>query len=204
MRRKIGVLFMVLGLVLICGSLQLHLSNQQEAERAEESVKQVLPQILERIPETPDEDVLVGQIIPDKLLKPEDFEMTVVEVEGYPYVGYLSIPALGLDLPVMADWDLNKLQLSPCRYYGNLKSDDLVIMAHNYVNHFGRLSSLKVGDPLFFSDMDGIVTCYEVVGRDVLPENAVEEMTAGDFDLTLFTCTYGRQSRVTVYCEKIS
>ena len=50
--------------------------------------------------------------------------------------------------------------------------------------------------------MDGVVTNYEVVGLDVLVPTAVEEMTAGDFDLTLFTCTYGGQSRVAVYCDR--
>ena len=28
-------------------------------------------------------------------------------------------------------------------------------------------------------------------------------MTAGDFDLTLFTCTYGGKSRVTLRCDRV-
>ena len=28
-------------------------------------------------------------------------------------------------------------------------------------------------------------------------------MTSGTFDLTLFTCTYGGQNRVTVYCDRL-
>ena len=46
------------------------------------------------------------------------------------------------------------------------------------------------------------MTEYRVVVLDILSPDAIEEMTAGDFDLTLFTCTYGGQSRVTVYCNK--
>ena len=42
-------------------------------------------------------------------------------------------------------------------------------------------------------------------GREIerLRPTAVKEMTSGDWDLTLFTCTVGGQSRVTVRCEKL-
>ena len=36
--------------------------------------------------------------------------------------------------------------------------------------------------------------------RETLPETAVEEMRAGEWDLTLFTCTYDGRARVTVRC----
>lgn len=128
--------------------------------------------------------------------------MTEVVIEGYGYIGYLSIPSLDLDLPIMADWDYDRLQIAPCRYSGTLKGEDLVLMAHNYSHHFGRLSELTQEDTVIFTDMDGNMTEYEVIVLDILPPDAIEEMTAGDFDLTLFTCTYGGQSRITVYCNK--
>ena len=118
------------------------------------------------------------------------------------YVGTLQIPQLGLELPVISDWSYEALKIAPCRYYGSVNSDDLVLMGHNYKVHFGPISRLKSGDAVVFTDMDGVTTYYHVVSRDVLPPDAVEEMTAGDFDLTLFTCTYGGESRVTVYCDK--
>ena len=80
----------------------------------------------------------------------------------------------------------------------------MVLMAHNYNSHFGRISQLDLGDTVVFTDMDGNVVQYEVVGEDLLDPTAVEEMTSGDFDLTLFTCTYGGGSRVTVYCDRVS
>ena len=64
-----------------------------------------------------------------------------------------------------------------------------------------RLAELAEGDSVVFTDMDGIATVYQVVAQDVLSATAVEEMTAGVFDLTLFTCTYGGKSRMTVYCD---
>ena len=125
-----------------------------------------------------------------------------MEIDGYGYIGYLSIPKLELDLPIMSQWDNKRLRIAPCRYVGSVRGEDLVLMAHNYAKHFGRLSQLSQGDMVIFTDMDGVVTQYQVMAQDILAPDAVEEMTAGAFDLTLFTCTYGGRSRVTVYCDK--
>lgn len=41
---------------------------------------------------------------------------------------------------------------------------------------------------------------YEVIELETLSPFAIEEMTGGNWDLTLFTCTVGGQYRVTVRC----
>lgn len=202
MRRKLGIFFMLLGTALLCGALSLFLLNQQEDAAAGENAAAVLPQLQQQIPEEPATENINEQLIPAELVTPEQAEMTEVIIDGLAYIGYLSIPGQELNLPVLSDWNYEILQKSPCRYTGSTKTDNLVLMAHNYDKHFGRLSKLAVGDSVYFTDMDGILTVYEVVGRDVLAPTAVEEMTSGDFDLTLFTCTYGGQSRVTVYCDR--
>lgn len=57
------------------------------------------------------------------------------------YLGVLTIPALGLELPVQTEWSKANLKVSPCRQCGSTAGGDLVIAAHNYKSHFGRLSS---------------------------------------------------------------
>lgn len=199
---------MLLGTALIFGALSLFIYNQHEAMEAEMVSVNLLPQLMEVIEENEEaatEPETYAQPVgtPIDYLDPSAFEMTEVEIDGYAYIGYLSIPKLELELPIMADWDYTRLRIAPCRYTGSVRGEDLVLMAHNYTSHFGGLSKLSEGDSVIFTDMDGIVTAYEVVAQDVLAPNAVEEMTAGDFDLTLFTCTYGGKSRVTVYCDRI-
>ena len=63
-------------------------------------------------------------------------------------------------------------------------------------------NAAEEGDKVIFTDMDGVVTHYQVVALDILQPTAVEEMTAGAYDLTLFTCTYDSGSRLTVRCEQ--
>ena len=73
---------------------------------------------------------------PDATLPdPYDPEMTVVEIDGYGYVGVLTIPTLELELPVMSEWDAARLKIAPCRYSGSTKTRDLVIAGHNYTTH---------------------------------------------------------------------
>ena len=50
--------------------------------------------------------------------------------------------------------------------------------------------------------MDGLATRYEVTATEVLNPTAVEDMTSGEYDLTLFTCTYGGENRITVRCDE--
>ena len=63
---------------------------------------------------------------------------------------------------------------------------------------------LELGDSVIFTDVAGVVTRYEVVGEDILAPTDVEELVSGDFDLTLFTCTYSGKNRITVYCNKVN
>ena len=184
---------MLTGTVLILAALSLFLWNRREDEQAAVASADILPQVVTYI-----EEAAEAPAPPD----PFDPSMTEAEIDGYMYIGYLSIPDLGLELPVMAEWDYKRLNIAPCRYAGSTKTDDLVIAAHNYASHFGGLSGLSGGEQVIFVDMDNVVSSYTVVAVEILPPTAVEEMTNGEYDLSLYTCTYGGRSRVTVRCDR--
>lgn len=209
--RKFGVLCILIGAALMASALLLYQLNRQEDRNAQEAVVEVMPQLVEKArenaaresdgqePAITEDDLL----IPVELLTQEQLEMTEEVIDGHAYIGYLSIPKLGQELPVMSQWSYPKLKIAPCRYSGSLRGEDLVLMAHNYTGHFSRISQLELMDELTFTTMDGDVITYQVVGEDILHPTAVEEMTSGDFDLTLFTCNYGSSRRITVYCERV-
>jgi len=103
----------------------------------------------------------------------------------------------------MSDWDYNKMKISPCRYYGSIITNDLVICAHSYDNLFGRLKNLNTGDLLILTDMNNNEYIYKVEVIEILSPNKVEEMIESDFDLTLFTCTKDALNRVTVRLNRV-
>jgi sortase A len=121
-----------------------------------------------------------------------------VKVNGEQYIGVLELPTLGLKLPVNKELSTSRLKLTPCRYQGSAAGKDLIISAHNYATHFGTLNKLKVGDKVYFTDANNVRYTYKVTKLEELAATDVEKMTQGDWDMTLFTCTVGGQSRVTV------
>ena len=201
MRKIVGFLCMLLGILLVLGAYGLIASNQQEDQNAEVFVDELVPLLREEISQAQQTMPTDPINVPKELLNPEDLIMTEKMINGYAYIGYLTIPELNLELPVMSGWDSRRLQKSPCRFTGTLKGEDLVIMAHNFKSHFGRLSKLSVGSVVQFMDMDGNLWNYSVAAMDILPAEAVAEMTAGEYDLSLFTCAPNRSQRITVRCN---
>ena len=190
MRRKIGAIFIALGAVLVSAALALFIYNRIEDRAAGETADAVLNELEELIGTVGDDD-------------PYDTGMETVTVDDHDYIGYLTIPSLGLTLPVMSDWDYKNLKIAPCRYSGSVKTGNLVICAHNYSTHFGNIKTLSAGDEVYFTEMDGTVHIYTVAEVYILEPTAVEEMVESGYDLTLYTCTYGGQTRVTVRCSEI-
>ena len=193
---KRGAFWIHLGLLLIAAALFLSAYNEMESHEARNSAQQVIAQMCPPLPtETAAETE--APAIPEYLLD-ADREMPVQTINGRDYIGVLTIPSLELELPVLSQWDYPALKVAPCRYSGSLYQDNLIICAHNYASHFGKLKNLRVGDTAIFTDMDENVVSFQLAAQETIQPEDLEAMEAGDWDLTLFTCTVGGQSRVTV------
>lgn len=179
-------LCVILGLALLLGAAALSIRNERESAAAGERAAGVLEQMAERIPaET----------------QAAEGGMAVAEIDGCGYIGYLSIPKLELELPVMAEWDYERLKIAPCRYGGTVAGGDLVIIGHNYRRHFGPIWRLEPGDEVRFTDMTGRTTQYHVAQvREVSAHAAVAQE---GYALTLLTCTYGGERRTAVFCGEV-
>lgn len=197
----VSKIFSLLGSVLLAAALILWGYFQWEDYRAGKQSSQHLAALVEQIP-SPDEGALMLDIPElEKTEAPIDVQMKEVTIYGHAYIGYLEIPSLKLELPVMSEWSYAKLDVAPCRYFGTMKGKDLVLMAHNFYQHFGKINTLEIGSEITFSDMDGTVYRYKVAAHEILKPSATEEMIASGYPLTLFTCTTDSKSRVVVRCE---
>ena len=214
-RKQEGLLLITIGLLLIAAALFLVSYNLYDELRAEQAAKQAVTQLdaylpAEAAPEAPtdpveDQDPLVRDewtVIPDYVLSP-NMEMPVETINGIDFIGVLRIPALELELPIISEWNYPNLKTAPCRYSGSAYLNNLIICGHNYTSHFGNLKNLCEGDIATFTDMDGNVFTYKMVERETLLPKSIDAMESGDWDLTLFTCTVGGQSRVTIRFELV-
>lgn len=212
-RKQEGLLLITIGLLLIAAALFLVSYNLYDELRAEQSARQAVTQLdaylpAEAAPKAPsdsagDQEPLVSDertVIPDYVLSP-NMEMPVETINGIDFIGVLRIPALELELPIISEWNYPNLKSAPCRYSGSAYLNNLILCGHNYASHFGSLKTLSEGDIATFTDIDGNVFIYKMVERETLNPTDIEGMESGNWDLTLFTCTVGGQSRVTIRFE---
>ena len=206
-KNRIGNILKGAGLILVTAAVLLLVYNLWDGHRARESEEAILAEYLQenkKASESPEaSDKEDKQNIPDYLLNPDmDMpEYTLKSLGDVACIGILEIPALDLELPVISSWSYSSLRLAPCRYSGSAYKGDLVIAAHNYQSHFGGLRTLPEGSEVFFTDAVGNRFSYYVAVTEALTPWSVDDMTSGEWPLTLFTCTLDSENRVTVRCE---
>ena len=200
-----GNLLITLGILLIAAAAGLAGYNLWDAGRAQKAAEEITGQLISDI-ESKVEDGKTAAPYVDP-----NTPMPVEMIDGYEYIGVLEIPSEGLSLPVMNEWDYTRLKISPCRFTGTYYSDDLVICAHNYMRHLGPLLQIGIGEDIYFTSVDGLTIHYIVTNRETVEPTAVEQMIENtsnsgtsllDWDLTLFTCNLGGQTRCAVRCSR--
>ena len=204
MKKAVRLCCFALGTALLLAALFLVLHNVAEDKKGGEQAELLLDELKQEIGEEPEPETIQTAENYDLYAEYEEKtvpEMETVELDGNTYIGYIAIPALEVELPVLSEWSYPNLKLSPCRYVGNLYAGDLILCAHNYSSHFGRIHELNSGDEIIFTDVKGKKYRYNVIGIEQHPGTAVEDIKFGnteEWDLSLFTCTLDGQSRVTV------
>ena len=219
---KKGSVSIAMGLLLLAAALLLTLYNLWDARRADiaaqEAVRELKTLISAPTEPTEGEDPAPETEAPTRQTEaptqqtepetrpaplPESREMPTLELNGYRYIGFLDVASLELSLPVMEQWDYDRLQISPCRFSGNLYEDNMVLCSHNYAQHFQALKYAPIGTELTFTDAEGTVFRYAVASFETLGPHDVELLVSGDWDLTLFTCNTSGQTRCVIRCDRI-
>ena len=199
MKRKYAWCWIGLGTMLLLAALFLVLFNLHQDRQSGEASRQALSDLRQLISEYVSEEPLNEETLPTGEDLYAEYETDVqettdapqdpaVELDGRWYTGIVTIPSLGIELPVIRD-------------RGAAAAGDLVIAAHNYQSHFGKLNNLASGEQILFTDVHGKVYVYEVLQTEMISGHDVDAMLEGseeEWDLTLFTCTLSGQSRVSV------
>lgn len=216
MMNKRGLFCITTGLLLIAAALALTGYNTWEDKQAEKSSDKVMERLRVMVaektetpaePEKPEQqeslpaEIVTEEEIQDYILNP-NMDMPTQTVDGYDYIGIIEIPASDIALPVISEWNYPALKIAPCRFEGSVYTDDMIIAAHAYKAHFKRIRDLSGGEKVTFTDAAGTEFVYEVVSIETVCGTDVEGLTAGEWDMTLFTCTVDGASRVVVRCDR--
>ena len=125
---------------------------------------------------------------------------------SYNVIGVVSIPKLGVRLPVISESSAELLNISCCRLSGtvDVKPVRLVIAGHNLNSHFGGLDTLQLGDEIAFTTVDGDTYYYSATEIAALHKSDGAEVLAVDgWDITLLTCKTDRTMRTMVRFAEI-
>lgn len=179
MKNRKAAIFLALGIGFILAAVVFCVFNIVEDNKAGELSQQILKEIEAQPPQQ------------------------MMTVGGDEFCGIVVVDKLQIELPVYNKWDYKLLKNAPCRYSGEIYDNDLIIAAHNFKSHFGKLKNLELDDIVKFIHADGTVHNFVVKEISKLDGTDVSNMKSGEWDLTLFTCTKGGKQRVTVRCERV-
>ena len=133
------------------------------------------------------------------------------DVQNYSVIAKLTIPKLGLELPVIKDYSEEALTVSVCYYAGPTQpgsAGNMVIVGHDYKSgaHFGRVNELKIGDSVVLMDVWGKEYTYQVYELvQVLPDDTASlNVYEGTSAVTLLTCTDNANKRLLVRCKLVA
>lgn len=207
--KAIKRIFILSGTVLLLAALSLCIYNIMQDRTANKRSHEVLSELKQLIPETSAENNTVSTANPaDDIYAPyeqyalsADIQPEPLALNGQEYCGVISLPTLGIELPVCDSCTYDDLNISPCRFSGSASGNDLIIAAHNFSSHFGHIGELNTGDEIIFTDTLGTIHNYYVEEIRAIDGSDPEGMISGkniDWDITLFTCNLSGQARIAV------
>lgn len=189
-RKRACALFLA-GAILIGAALGIHIVQRNQDRMAAQTAQLLLQQLeLSRVPVIGTQEQPEG--VSDPLLPQRQYM-------DYQLIGSLSIPSVGIHLPILDNWDEAMLKVAPCRYEGSLSEKNLILMGHNYRSHFTPLRKVKAGALVEFTNTDGKVFHFKVELTEILHRNEGEKLVS-EYPLTIFTCTPGGINRFVVRC----
>lgn len=179
MRKKISLCCICLGIVCILGAAGILGYTQIEEKNAASFSQTVTTVFGEELQKTYTTEGETEQLLTKS-----------IAINGAEYMGVLLIPQLELELPVASTYTEALLQQTPCVFAGEIETEDIIIAAHNYEVHFGKISQLEVNDEIFLVDVAGKMHQYQLVLEETLDGDDLADLYAGEWDLTLFTCSH--------------
>lgn len=137
-------------------------------------------------------------------------EEVQVEYKGYNVVGIISIPAIGIEYPILDTTNEKTMKVAITKFWGNDVNElgNFTMAGHNNKDGtmFGKTKRLKIGDKIEITDLTGKTIEYEIFDQylidpdDVSCVKSVKENTR---EVTLITCANGRSNRLITKAREV-
>ena len=189
------------GLLLLLAAAGLAVHNLLEDHQAGVRSQELLAQV-----ETSQRDLPIEgtNLSSAETISPTEEESTKATAPaGYNVAAILSLPDLGITLPVLKECSDDLLKVSPCVFTGSWEDgpEQLIIAGHNYYTHFKDIGELPVGAKITFQTLDGTEYTLSIMEISAIGVDEPEKLEADQWDLTLLTCNFDRTKRILVRCQ---
>lgn len=143
-------------------------------------------------------EIKIKNNIDTSLLK--EYENFPKEYRGYKTVGKITIPKLNIEKYILEETSEQSLKAAVTKVCGPNANQEgnFCISGHNYVQTFGRLKELEIGDKIIITDTYNREVTYQVYKTykvDPTDTSCLEQETNGEREITLITCTLGAIKR---------
>lgn len=138
--------------------------------------------------------------------------------DGYQYatVATINIPKINVNYPILdgttdsTEETESLLKISPTKFWGPEPNEvgNFCIVGHNYRNtkFFSKVPTLGNGDIIEITDMEGKTIQYKIYDKyqvDPTDLSCTSQLTNGNKEITLITCTDDSKQRVIVKAREV-
>lgn len=188
--KKVFSFIQILGVLLLILCLVISVTMIYKERQAREET----PMIVETI----------NSCLPERYsISIEDYagnEMPALEIDGNDYVCLIEITSFGIELPVARNWKSNDLTKSPCRFWGSIYNNDLIIGGKNQIGQFEFCEKLDIGEKISITDMRGAQFTFVVQKIERSSDVSFDSLSEGEYSLSLFTKDRYDENYIIVRC----
>ena len=152
-------------------------------------------------------DIMAEESSKEKLENNEELKVQecIIDGKSYEVVAVLYIPTLDIEYPVLSSTSKELLKVALNKYWGPNpnRPGNFCILGHNFNDEkfFGKLHKIQKGEVVQLTDMYGVTLQYYVYDTYIVdPDNTdcTSQLTNGDTEITLITCTKDFRKRFVV------
>lgn len=125
--------------------------------------------------------------------------ISIVDLGKEDYWGIVSIDSIGIQVPVLNICTEQTLKIAPGVHL-EYEDGSAVIAGHNYKYHFGKFSSVSLGDRVSVTKIDGSLYNLKVSEKYFVSADDTSILEQDNWDLVMYTCDVTNQNRIVLCC----
>lgn len=138
----------------------------------------------------------------------KEYEDFPTKYKGYKVVGKIKIPKLEIEKYILEETTEESLKVAVTKTYGPKANEigNFCISGHNYIQTFGRLKELEIGDKIIITDTYNRKVTYQIYQTykvDPSDTTCLSQETNGEREVTLITCTLGAIKRTIIKAVEV-